>query len=133
MTARWVGLLTVGASLILGPAVARAGTEKGRSSADYADEHGWVSATGEEDELVGRVMKSEANTLYVEHMGAVFPVQIGRDTRFFGVRSADHLTEGQEVRVSFTKDDGKNVAHRISLIPPTRAPEPPPVEFTDRG
>jgi hypothetical protein len=123
MKARWVGVLTVGASVLLGAAAARAEERAG-------------AAAGEKKELSGKVIKSEANTLYLEHMGAVVPMQIGRETRFSGLRSAGELAEGQEVRASFTvKNDTKNVADSISLgAPPTRgAREPATVEFTDQG
>jgi hypothetical protein len=117
MTARWVGVLTAGASVLLGAAA-------------RADTGGAVGGR----ELSGRVIKSEASTLYLEHMGAVVPVEIGSETRFSGVRSAHELAAGQEVRASFTvKRDTKNVAHRISLAPPTRAAEPPAPVFTDQG
>lgn len=118
MTARWVGVLTVGASVLLGAAAARA---------EMAD-----TAGGRD--LIGRVIRSEVSTLYLEHMGAVVPVEFGSETRFSGVRSAHELAAGQEVRASFTvKGDTKNVAHRISLAPPARAAEPPAPVFTDQG
>jgi len=98
MKARWVGVLAVGTSVLLGAA---------------------PGAGGERKELSGKVIKSEANILYVEHMGAVVPMEIGRDTRFSGVRSAEELAEGQEVRASFTvKGDTKNVADSVSLGTP---------------
>jgi len=123
MKARWVGVLTVGASVLLGAAAGR------------ADER---AAGGEKKELSGTVVKSDANTLYLEHMGAVVPIELDRGTRFSGIKNADQLAEGQEVRASFTvKDETKNVADSVSLgarPSATRAaPEPATVEFTDRG
>jgi hypothetical protein len=114
----------VGASVLLAAAVARGGEGAG--------------ASGEKKELSGKVIKSEANTLYVEHMGAVVPVEIGRDTRFSGVQSADELAGGQEVRASFTVTaETRNVADSISLGPSPSAergsPEPAAVTFTDQG
>jgi hypothetical protein len=83
------------------------------------------------------VIKSEANTLYLEHMGAVVPVEIARDTRFSGVRSADQLTEGRDVRASFTvKAETRNVAESISLgasSRDTRRAPAPASKFTDQG
>jgi hypothetical protein len=105
MKARWVGVLTVGASVLLGAAAARAGEMTG-------------AAAGEKKELSGKVIKSENSTLYLEHMGAIVPIEFGGDTRFSGVRSAGELTEGQEVRASFTVDDTKNIADSISLGTP---------------
>lgn len=126
MNARWVGVLTVGASVLLGAAAARAG-ETARAAA------------GEEKELSGKVIKSEANTLYLEHMGAVVPIQIGRETRFSGVRSAGELARGQEVRASFkVRNDTKNVADSVFLgaLPTREAREPATVgyqEYQDYG
>lgn len=122
MTAQWVGVLTVGALVLLIAPVARAGGE----------------APGPADgrELSGTVIKSEADTLYLEHMGAVVQVEIGRETRFFGVRSANELAAGQEVRASFAVTGGtKNVAHSVSLTARSSgvSPEPATVEFTDQG
>ncbi|HEX9402667.1 MAG TPA: hypothetical protein VF912_21405 [Anaeromyxobacter sp.] len=107
MIARWV--LVVGASVVLGGPSARAAEREG-------------AAAGEKKELSGRVIKSEPNTLYVEHVGVVVPMEIGQETRFSGVRSAAELAKGQEVRASFTvKNDTENVAESISLgAPPTR-------------
>jgi len=107
MIARWV--LVVGASVLLGAPSARAAEREG-------------AAAGEKKELSGRVIKSEPNTLYVEHVGVVVPMEIGQETRFSGVRSAAELAKGQEVRASFTvKNDTENVAESISLgAPPTR-------------
>ncbi|SRR6266511_2705051 len=109
MKARWVAVLVVGASVLLGAPSARAAEREG-------------AAAGEKKELSGRVIKSEPNTLYVEHVGVVVPMEIGQETRFSGVRSAAELAKGQEVRASFTvKNDTENVAESISLgAPPTR-------------
>jgi len=117
MKARWVGVLAVGTSVLLGAAPA---------------------AAGETKELGGKVIKSEANTIYLDHMGAVVPMEIARHTTFSGVRSAVDLAEGQEVRASFTVKNGtKNVADTVSVGAASstkRAPEPEPEpEFTDRG
>lgn len=113
MKARWVGVLTVGASVLLGAVAARAGEWSG-------------AAAGENRELSGKVIRSEASTLYLEHMGAVVQIEFGRDTKFSGVRSAGEFAEGQEVRASFTvKDNTKNVADSISLgSPPSPARTP---------
>jgi hypothetical protein len=122
MNARWLGVLTIGASVVFGADDARAGES--------------AAVASEKKELSGKVIKSEPNTLYLEHMGAVVAVEFGRETMFSGVRSAHELVEGQEVRASFTvRGDTKNVAHGISLAaPPARAiPESATVEFTDRG
>ena len=109
-TARWIGKLTVGVLVLSGAAAARAD----------------AGATGE-CELSGTVIRSDGSTLYLEHMGAVVPVEILSDTRFSGVRSAHELAAGQAVRATFTvKGDTKNVAHAISLgaSPATKARAP---------
>jgi hypothetical protein len=124
MKARWLGVLTVGASLLLAAGTARAFDTGGPPLGE------------EQRELTGHVVSSDASTLYLEHMGSVVPVQIGPETRFFGVRSADRLVEGQEVRASLTvTDDGKNVASSISVAAPDTgsAVEPATAQFTDQG
>lgn len=112
MTARWVGVFTVGVLALLGATATQADT----------------GATGRR-ELSGTVIRSDGSTLYLEHMGAIVPVEIRSETRFSGVRSAHELAAGQEVRASFTvKGDTKNVAHVISLgaPPATKARERAP-------
>jgi len=120
MKARWVGVLTVGASVLLGATAVR------------ADER----TASDRKELSGKVVKSDASTLYLEHMGAVVPIEIGQGTSFSGVQGSDQLAEGQEVRASFTvKDDTKNVADSVSVGAPSgrRSPEPAPEEYQDYG
>ncbi len=121
MKERSVAVLMVGASVLFGAAAARAEETAG-------------AAAGEKKELSGTVIKSEANMLYVEHLGAAVPMEIGRETRFSGVRSAAELAKGQEVRASFTvKNDTENIAEGISVAaPPTRsARERAPVGYQD--
>jgi hypothetical protein len=69
-------------------------------------------------QLSGTVVKADAGTLYLEHMGAIVPLKIDDETEFSGegVKSSRDLTEGQEVRASFTvKNETTNVADRIAV------------------
>ena len=71
-----------------------------------------------ERELSGTVVKADSRTLYLEHMGAVFPLKLDDRTEFSGagVSSSRDLKEGQEVRASFTVEKKTtNVARRISV------------------
>lgn len=115
MTGRWVGVLAVGASVLLGTTGARADTGVSGSR-----------------ELSGRVIRSDAGILYLEHMGAVVPVEIVSGTRFSGIGSARELAAGQEVRASFTvTSETKNVAQAISTGAPSarKARERAPVGY----
>ena len=127
MKARWIAVLMVGASVPLGATTARAAEGGGAAAGDK-------TAAGERKELSGTVVRSEPHTLYVEHVGVVVPMEIGRETRFSGVRSAAELANGQEVRASFTVKNGTaNIAESISVgAPPTpRARERAPVGYQD--
>lgn len=76
-----------------------------------------LGGTAETRELSGKVVKADSKTLYLEHMGAVFPLRIDEKTEFSGqgLSSSRDLSEGQEVRASFTVEKTTNVARRISL------------------
>jgi hypothetical protein len=89
------------------------GTTMHESSAG-ADKSGMASG----NELTGKVVRSDKKTLYVEHMGAVVPLKIDRKTKFEGdtLKSSRDLKEGQEIRASFTVENGtNNVATSIGL------------------
>jgi hypothetical protein len=78
-----------------------------------------------EQELTGKVVKAERNTLYLEHMGAIVPLQVQRDTKFEGefTRLRD-VKEGQEIRASFeVKNQTKNVLKSVRSEP-SFEPEP---------
>lgn len=102
MSARVAGILAIGASLLLG------GMARGEERA--------IAGPSDRKELSGKFIRSEASTIYLEHMGAVVPIEIARDTGFTGVRSARDLAAGQEVLASFTVVAGtRNVADSVSL------------------
>jgi hypothetical protein len=66
----------------------------------------------------GRVLQASPSRLFLEHMGAVVEFKIDSDAQFSGggVKSAADLSEGQEVRASFTVENNTtNVAKRISV------------------
>jgi hypothetical protein len=74
-----------------------------------------MSQTGS-TELQGEVARVESKTIYVKHMGAVVPLKIDKDTKLDGKTfSKRDLKEGQEIRASFTVENGiNNVADTIS-------------------
>jgi len=70
------------------------------------------------NELTGKVVRADKNTVYVDHMGAVVPLKIEPNTKFesAGITKANDLKEGQEIRASFTvKEKTTNVATAIWL------------------
>jgi hypothetical protein len=71
-----------------------------------------------ESELTGKVVRSDAKTVWIDHMGAVVPLTINASTVFEGgtITRARDLKEGQEVRASFeVQNKTSNVAKTISL------------------
>jgi hypothetical protein len=78
-------------------------------------------------EITGRVLLASPSKLFLEHMGAVVEFNIAPDAQFSGgkVGSSRDLSEGQEVRASFTVENKTtNVAKRISLAREAGAPSP---------
>jgi hypothetical protein len=76
----------------------------------------------------GRVLQASPSRLFLEHMGAVVEFKIDSAAQFSGggVKSAADLSEGQEVRASFTVENNTtNVAKRISVSPGERSPMSP--------
>ena len=70
------------------------------------------------NELTGRVVKADNNTVYIEHMGAVVALKVDHNTKFESpaIRHAKDLQPGQEIRASFAvKNQTDNVARSISL------------------
>jgi len=73
-------------------------------------------ATGQE--LSGKVVKADRSSVFVEHMGAVVPLKIDKNTKFQGdtLKAAKDLKEGQEIRASFSVENKtSNVAKSIEL------------------
>lgn len=73
---------------------------------------------GSSNELTGTVVKTDMNTVYVEHMGAVIPLKVDSNTKFesASIQRARDLKEGQEIRCSFTiNNKTENLAKSISL------------------
>ncbi len=131
----WVG---VGAALVLGAGEVRAGDKqkdksaasepaKGAGSSGAASSGTASSGTAgvaSSQEMRGRVLQASPSRLFMEHMGAVVEFKIDSDAQFSGgnVKSASDLSEGQEVRASFTVENKTtNVAKRISVTEGTKS------------
>ncbi|QRK11062.1 hypothetical protein JQX13_13905 [Archangium violaceum] len=77
-------------------------------------------------ELSGEVVRVEGDQLWLRHAGAVFPLELTRDTRFTPDRQ-QALRPGQEVRASFTLErDGYvvNALEPVEQSPRERSPAP---------
>jgi hypothetical protein len=68
-------------------------------------------------ELSGTFVKADSTTVYLEHMGAIVPLKVDEKTRYTGegVKSSRDLTEGQEVRASFSVKGTTNVADKLEV------------------
>jgi hypothetical protein len=94
------------------------------AGAAQANEHHGAKTAGREgatetagNEISGRVVQASPSKLFLEHMGAVVEFNIAPDAQFSGgsLRSSRDLSEGQEVRASFTVENKtSNVVKRIS-------------------
>ncbi|QSQ18687.1 RNA-binding protein [Pyxidicoccus parkwayensis] len=73
------------------------------------------SAMGQK-ELTGKVVKADAKTIYVDHMGAVVPLKVEKSTQFNDptLKKAKDLQPGQEIRASYEVKETENVAKSIS-------------------
>jgi hypothetical protein len=69
------------------------------------------------NQLTGRVVKSERKTIWIEHMGAIVPLKIDKNTRFAdpSIKRASDLKEGDQVRASFEVRKTDNVATSIEM------------------
>ncbi|MBJ6763097.1 RNA-binding protein [Myxococcaceae bacterium JPH2] len=74
-----------------------------------------------QQELTGKVVKANSKMVWVDHMGAVVPLEVDSKTQFTdpSLKAAKNLKEGQEIRASFEVKDTKNVAKSIA---PSSAP-----------
>jgi len=133
MTGKAKMFVAVGAAFVLGTGAARAeerqsttsaGREQTGGEAKSADATSRTSeatskaAEGTSREITGRVLQAGPSKLFLEHMGAVVEFNIAPDAQFSGgnLRTSRDLSEGQEVRASFTVENNTtNVAKQISL------------------
>jgi opacity protein-like surface antigen len=69
------------------------------------------------NQLTGRVVKSEAKTIYVEHAGAIVPLKIDKNTQFTdpSLKRATDIKEGDQIRASFEVRKTDNVATSIGM------------------
>jgi hypothetical protein len=107
-------LLACGAALVMSVGAAHA-AEQQKPKTATPEQGGREAAT---KEISGRVVQASPGKLFLEHMGAVVEFRIPSDAQFSGggVRSASDLSEGEEVRASFTvENETTNVAKRISV------------------
>lgn len=67
------------------------------------------------NQLTGRVVKSERKMIWVEHMGAVVPLKIDKNTQFTDptLKRATDLKEGDQIRASFEVKKTENIATSI--------------------
>jgi hypothetical protein len=117
-------LLACGAALVMGVGAAHA-DERQKAKAATPEQAGREAAA---KEISGRVVQASPSRLFLEHMGAVVEFRIASDAQFSGgdVRSSSDLSQGQEVRASFTVENGTtNVAKRISLTREAGSAGPP--------
>jgi len=77
-----------------------------------------AETTTQGNQLIGTVVESKSHTLYLQHMGAVVPVRVDKETKLEGLagKKVTDLKSGDEVQVNFlVKNRIENVATRISL------------------
>jgi hypothetical protein len=69
------------------------------------------------NQLTGRVVKSEKKTIWVEHMGAIVPLKIDKNTQFTdpSLKRATDIKEGDQIRASFEVRKTDNVATSIGM------------------
>ncbi len=119
MRGRAKTFVALGAAFVLGAGAANA--EESKAGAPQTGRSAAREQAGGEaraQEISGRVITASPTKLYLEHMGAVVEFNL-RDTEFSGgdVRSSRDLSEGQQVRASFTVENKTiNVAKRVSLV-----------------
>jgi len=88
----------------------QAGSSTPSASTSTASEAG-------QQQLTGEFVKADRKTIYIDHMGAIVPLKVDKNTQFQGgVKRASELKQGQQVRASFTvKNQTENLATSIQL------------------
>jgi hypothetical protein len=99
-----------------------AASQSGTSQFGRADDRAASSLETHHDlaknEVTGKIVRADDNTVWIDHMGAVIPLKIEPNTRFesAGITRPKDLKEGQEIRASFTvHNKTTNVADSIWL------------------
>jgi opacity protein-like surface antigen len=69
------------------------------------------------NQLTGRVVKSDKKTIWIEHMGAIVPLKIDKNTQFTdpSLKRATDIKEGDQIRASFEVRKTDNVATSIGM------------------
>ena len=70
-------------------------------------------------QVEGKVLKADKNSITIEHMGAALPLQVQSSTSFQGVKSAKDIKEGSQVRASFSLKGAKNELTSLEVLPST--------------
>src|SRR5260370_3963101 len=111
---------------------------KGPSQLGRADDRPASSLDTHHDvaknEVTGKIVRADGNTVWIDHMGAVIPLKIEPNTRFesAGIARPKDLKEGQEIRASFTvQNKTTNVADSIWLEGATATGSRPTSSATD--
>lgn len=92
----------------------------GSGQVDQSGQSGMNQQTGATqqlgaNELTGRVVKSGKKMIWVEHMGAIVPLTINKDTQFGdeSLKRAQDLKEGDQVRASFEVRKTENIVTNL--------------------
>jgi hypothetical protein len=110
--------MVAGVALVGLGATARADDTSMGSSTSTTMKKDTTTYEGLNNQLTGRVVKTDSSTVWVEHLGAVIPLKVDSNTRFdsASIQRAKDLKEGQEIRASFTiNNKTDNLAKSISL------------------
>ncbi len=120
MTKKLMGLVMSVALMGSGVALANEGMKKEDKQAQSQSATGGAGqvGTGQQlgaNQLMGRVVKSEKKTLYIEHAGAVVPLKIDKNTQFLGtdLTKAQDFKEGDQIRASFEVQSTENIAKSV--------------------
>jgi hypothetical protein len=127
MTKRLIGLVASVALMGSGMAFANEGVKKQESQQSQGATGGSGSMGAEQsgqmgqseqvsgNKLTGRVVKSEKKMVWLEHMGAIVPLKIDKNTQFNdpSLKKATDIKEGDEIRASFEVRKTDNVATSI--------------------
>ena len=121
---KFIGTMVAVAVLGLAPgALAQSGDISGGSSSSGTGGSGAMggstagSTTSQQQQLEGKVLKADRNSITIEHMGAAIPLQVQSSTSFQGVKSAREIKEGQQVRASFSLKGSKNELTSVEVLP----------------
>ncbi len=106
----------LGAMVMAGSLTAFANDTQSQTSSTTTSVEKSSSSPADSHEVIGKVLRTDSKMLYLDDQGAALPLKINSNTQFTDpiAKRVSDLKLGQQVRVSFVRDQMNNVATKIA-------------------